>query len=288
MKKAVIGYIFNNNKKDLEDKKFSRIAKKLNIELVFFNLEEDLDEKEVEKKAKKCQIIFNDSGESIANELVKTLELLGKKVIENSKVSYYPEDKWVFFLRCKKNKIPTPKTILLSDNLPEIKKELKEFNEWPVILKRVYGCRGEFVDRAKNVDEALKIIKRFWEGKTEDRASIIAQEYINSNSYRVTLIDGKIVQTAIKKRSGWKASGCQSERFRKFKLDKNIKKISRQVAKMSGIKLCGVDFAKANGKWLVIEVNAQPSLKLFDCEHDKMIEKTLKFLKKSSNKKKSY
>ena len=58
MKKCVIGYIFNNSKKNLEDKKFSRIAKKLNIELILFNLEEDLDEKGIEKKSQKMPYYF--------------------------------------------------------------------------------------------------------------------------------------------------------------------------------------------------------------------------------------
>ncbi len=278
MKKAVIGYIFDERKKRLEEKKFLRIAKKLNIEVVFFNVADELNKEEIEKKAKKCQIIFNDSGEYITNEIVKYLELLGKKVIEDSKTAYYPEDKWLFFIECKKNKIPCPETVLLPTNIESAKKELKHFNQWPVVLKKIYGCRGEFVERAKNIKEAIEIMRKFW-GKENDRTPIIAQEYIGSDSYRVTLIGGKIVQTAIKKRGGWKASGCASMKIRKFKLDGEIENISKKVAKMSKIKICGVDFAKNNGKWIVIEVNAEPSLKFFDCERDKMIEEVLKFLK---------
>lgn len=285
MGKKVIGYIFNDKKKKLEEKKFSRIAKKLGIEIIFFNLIEKIDFDNIKDKAEKCQIFLNDSGEQIAGELAKSLKLMGKKIIEDPETAYYPEDKWIFFLECQKNKIPTPKTILLSSGIEGAKKELKEFAQWPVILKRVYGCRGEFVERAKDIQEAIDIIKKFWAGEKEDRTPVIAQEYIKSDSYRITLIDGKIVQTTIKKRGGWKASGCNVTRLRKFKLDEKIERISKKVAKMSKIKICGIDFAKNNGRWLVIEVNAQPSLKLFDCEHDKMIEGVLKFLIKESIKK---
>jgi len=285
MKKLVIGYLFNDKKKKLEEKKFIRIAKKLGIEIIFFNLFEKFNIKELENDIKKCQIFFNDSGEPIVQEFAKSLELMGKKVVETPEIAYYPEDKWIFYLECKKNKIPTPETILLPSGMNNTQKELEEFSRWPVVIKKVYGCRGEFVERAKNLNEAKNIIKKFWKGEKEDRDPLIAQEYINSDSYRVTLIDGKIVQTALKKRSGWKASGCNVTKLRKFKLDKNAEKISKQIARISKIKICGVDLAKKDGKWLAIEVNACPSLKLFDCEHDKLIETVLLFLKKEAHKK---
>jgi len=282
MKKISIGYIFNSKRKGIEEKTFFRVAKNMNIDLILFNLSDKIDEEEIEKKAKDCKIFFNDAGDEIAYELVKTLEELGKKVTEPSKVAYYPEDKWLFFVMCKKYKISTPKTILLSTDLNSAKKELREFNQWPVVLKRIFGCRGEFVEKANNLNEAINLIKQIWKKGNDERLPIIAQEYINSDSYRVTVIGDKIVQTSIKKRSGWKASGCYAEKFRKFNVDSKLKKIVNKLIKICGIKICGLDFAKRGDEWLVIEANAEPSLKFFDGEHEKLIEKVLKFLINSS------
>jgi RimK family alpha-L-glutamate ligase len=284
MKNITIGYIFNSKRKGIEEKKFFKVAKKMNIELVLFNLSDEIDEEEIKKKAKKCKIIFNDTAEEIAYELVKTLETLGSRVVEKSEVTYYPEDKWIFSVMCRKNKIPIPETILLPTDLESAKKELIDFDQWPVILKRVYGCRGEFVDKADNVKEAIKVIKAFWK-KGNERLAILAQEFVASDSYRVTVIGNKIMQTAIKRRSGWKACGCSSERFWKFKIDNELKKIIKKVVKAFDIKICGIDFAKNKGKWVVIEVNAEPSLKLFDSEHEMMIRETLKLLIKLAKKK---
>lgn len=280
MKKAVIGYIYDNSRPSIEDKKFFKIAKKKNIELVPFNISYELEQDKIEEKAKKCDIIFNDAGEMIAIELVKTLEALGKQVYEKSDAAYYMEDKWIFAVKCRKHKIPTPKTILLSDNLKTAKKELINFNSWPVVLKRVFGCRGEFVEKADNPDEAIETIKHLWK-KGNEKLPIIAQEFIESDSYRVTLINNEIVQTAIKKRHGWKATGCNDLKFRRFKLDSDIERMALKLAKISKIKICGIDFAKNKGKWLAIEINAEPSLKLYDTDHDMMIGKTLDFLKNS-------
>ncbi len=277
MKKRAIGFIYNTKRPTIEEKKFFKVADRMNIELVPFNLAEEIIEKEIEEKAKKCKIIYNDIGDYLAEELVKTLETFGKKVVEDSRAFYDMEDKWILFLKCKKNNIPTPETILLSANIESMKKELKDFAHWPVVLKRVQGCRGEFVERAENIDEAVKVVKSFWE-KGNERMPIIAQEYINSDSYRVTTIGSEIVQSAIKRRSGWKATGCYPDRLYKFKIDDELEKIVKKMIKISGIKICGIDFAKQDGKWLVIEANAEPSLKLFDCEHEKLIEKTLELL----------
>ncbi len=52
------------------------------------------------------------------------------------------------FLKCKEHNIPTVETILLPENIESAKKELKKFNKWPVILKRIEGCMGDFVERA--------------------------------------------------------------------------------------------------------------------------------------------
>jgi len=126
--KTSIGYIFwGEEKLDKDFKIFKKIAKKKNIELIPFNLAKNLNQKEIELKAKKCDIIFNDCSEEFAIELTKTLESLGKKVVDSSKTYYYLEDKWIFFLKCKKHKIPTLNTILLSENINLAKKELKDF-----------------------------------------------------------------------------------------------------------------------------------------------------------------
>jgi glutathione synthase/RimK-type ligase-like ATP-grasp enzyme len=287
MQKRVIGYIYDRKKPTIEEKTFKKVAKKLGLEIIFFNLSEKIDNKEMIEKAKRCDIIFNDAGEAIATEIVKTFELLGKKVVESSSSNYYPEDKWFFYVECKKNNIPTPKTNLLSTDLNSAKKELEELNSWPIVLKKITGCRGESVDRARDIKEAENVLKKFWKNEEDpsDRIPVIAQEYIISDSYRIMLINEKIVQTVLKRRGGWKASGCHSESFKRFKVSKKLAITSKKIAKMSGIKICGIDYAKRGKEWLVIEVNAEPSLKFFMSEHETLVKKVLEFLIKDSKKK---
>ena len=277
--KKVIGIIIDSARLGDEEKAFLKVARKNNIDIVFFNAADKIWRRELAEKAKKCNIIYNDTAEYIALELAKSLEELGKKVIDCSKIYYYNEDKWIFYLKCKKYKIPTPQTILLSDNLESARQELIEFNQWPVILKRVYGERGEFVEKANNIEEAIRKMKAFWK-KGNERLPIIAQEFVPSDSYRVTIIGRKIMQTATKKGNNWKKTGCHSVKFGRFKLDSNLRKIVNKLIKTSKINVCGIDLLKKQGKWLVLEINAEPSFNFFNSEQEKLIQEVFNLLKK--------
>ncbi len=278
-KKIIVGYILTSVDITLEEKLFLKLAKKKNIEIILINLYKKADKKAFEDKIKQCDLIYNSSPEDFVIEFLKTAEELGKKVIDTPKLYYYTEDKWMFYLKCKKHNIPTPETILLSRNLNIIKSELKQFDRWPVILKRIYGMMGEFVKKADNLKEAIGIVKKLHE-KDCDKLPIIAQEFVKSPSYRVTIIDKKIVQTAIKTNKGWKCTGMFGDHFGRFKIDSELKKILNKIIRFTNIYICGVDLLKKNEKWLVLEVNSTPSLDFFDAEYEHLVGLVLTALKK--------
>jgi len=284
MNNVTIGYIFDSFDKDIRDEPFINIAKKKKINIVPFNLRDEFSEEEIEKKAEECGIIFNNTAGYGALEIVKTLEELGKKIVDGSKIYYYSEDKWMFYLKCMKNKIPTPETILLSEDINSVKKELENFNHWPVVLKRVEGEMGEFVEKADNMKEVIEVLKRFWDGWKNIRIPIIAQELVKSCSYRVTVLDGKIIQTALKDGHGWKATGEYAKKFEKFEVDEDLEKLVNKIARIAGIKICGIDFLKKDGKWLALEVNAEPAFDFFENEYPKIVEEVLDFIIKEAEK----
>jgi RimK family alpha-L-glutamate ligase len=281
MKKISIGYIFNETAPKQEDKLFFKLAKEKGINLIPINTDKYLTEEGIEEDVKKCNLFFNNSTEDISMEIIKTIEELGKKVIEPSQKFYYFEDKWMFFMKCFKHGIPTLNTILLSETIPTAKEELVAFNHWPVILKRIQGNNGEYVDMAKNLSEAEKIMKRFWK-KGSERLSIIAQEFVMSPSYRATVVGDKIVQTAIKPGKGWKKTGNYSNNIQKFEVDKELEKIIKKTVKVFGISVCGIDFLKKDGKWYVLEINAQPGLDFFLNDRKRLVGEILDFLKKKA------
>ena len=277
-KKLVVGVFYTGVRLGSEERMFLKSAKKKGIELVMINLSKKFNEEEFEREIKRCDLIYNNAAEEYVIEPLKTVEELGKKVIDTSKLYYYTEDKWMFYIKCKEHKIPTLETILIPYNLTMARAELKEFGRWPVILKRVYGMMGKFVEKADNLEEAVKIVKTIW-SKDCDHIPIIAQEFVRSPSYRVTLIDGKVVQTAVKTSNNWKATGVYQKKCEKFRVDAKLRKILEKVFKATHINICGVDLLKRGDEWLVLEVNAEPGLDFIDGEQGMLVDKILDFLK---------
>ena len=117
MKKEEIGYIYSEMDLGKDEKIFLKEAEKRNIELKMININEDFEEKGILEKVENCKIVYNSSAENFAQEFVKMIESFGKKVVDSSKTYYFVEDKWIFYVSCKENKIPVPDTILLSENL---------------------------------------------------------------------------------------------------------------------------------------------------------------------------
>lgn len=284
-KKLTVGILYMARRPGIEEKFFVKQAGKLGINLVLINLLSGFTEKDFEKKMRNCDVIYNNSGEDFAIECLKTAEALGKETVDNSMLSYYMDDKWVMYLMCRENGIPMPETILLSDNLNIAKANLIRFGKWPVVLKKVYGTWGEFVEKADNIDEAVVILKAFRQ-KGGETIPVIAQEFVKSYSYRVTTIGGKIVQTAVKKSPNWKCTGIYARNCQKFRVDDRLRGMIEKLVRITGINVCGVDLLKRGDDWLVIEVNTVPGLDFINGEIGMLIGKMLAFIKKNYSKKK--
>jgi RimK family alpha-L-glutamate ligase len=283
VKNKTIGIITCGREMNKEGKMFLELAKKKNVNLIFINISDKFDIKSLKRKVKKCNIIYCSVWDDFSVELTKTIEEWGIKIFDSSNSYYYTEDKWMFYVKCKKHNVPTPDTILLSENINNAKRELKQFGRWPVILKRITGTMGEYVGKAKGIGEAEQLIRKLWK-KGSEKLPIIAQEFIKSPSYRVTVIGNKIVQTALKKNNaGWKATGVYAKKFEHFEIDRKLERIIKRLMKFLDIKICGVDMLKKDGKWLLLEVNGQPSLDFFEEEREKLTETVLNLLIKTAD-----
>lgn len=283
MKRKTIGIITCGRELEKEGKLFLDLAKKRNVNLIIINISDKFNLNSFKRKVKKCDIIYCSVWDEFSVELTKTIEAWGIKVIESSESYYCTEDKWIFHVKCKKNNVPVPDTILLSENINNAKRELKEFGRWPVILKRVTGTMGEYVGKAKSMNEAEQLMRKFWK-KGAEKLPIIAQEFIKSPSYRVTVIGNKIAQTALKRNNaGWKATGVYAKTFEHFEVDKKLERIIKKLIKFLDIRICGVDMLKKEGKWVLLEVNSQPSLDFFEEEREKLSENVLDLLIKATN-----
>lgn len=285
MKKKLVVGMLNTGKMGLEERLFLKVAEKKGVKLVMINLSKRFNEKEFEEEVAPCDVIYNNAGEEFVLEPLKAIEEYGKPVVDGSKLYYYTEDKWMCYVKCREHGIPTPKTTLLPSSLALARAELKEFGQWPVVLKRIYGMEGKFVEKADNLAEALAILKSIW-AKDIDKLPFVAQEYVKSYAYRVTMIGGKIVQAIIKKSRHWKCTGVYSGDCEKFRVDKKLRALLGKVYRATRINICGVDLLKRGKEWVVLEVNTEPGLVFIRAEYEKMIGHIFDFILKMARRRK--
>jgi ribosomal protein S6--L-glutamate ligase len=266
VKKLPIGVICTPKLNSTEKNLFPVLKER--FDLILFPIEKDIDYAYLKKQSENIKLILNTAGDMPntydALEIVKTFENLGKRVIDSSKSFYYREDKWMFYQVCLKNKLPTPITYYIPRNITISKEKLRKIlEEGPVVFKGAFSDTGRAVKRALNFEEALKVIKEL--RKKINIMPIVAQKYIYHGkiSYRVTLAGNKIIQSIIKYGKTWKEGKLfwKNEKYRLFKVDKDLKKLCEKTAKVFGLEWCGIDLIRdEKGNWFIIEVNSCPSM----------------------------
>ncbi len=271
-KRYSIGYIYYKESVDNIDKLLiSTLGRRLDV--VLLPVEEQLDPISFKKKVKSCKVILNYAAagpelqESV--ELSKTLEELGKRVVSPTHSFYYQEDKWMFYLKCIENGIPTPRTYFiprdLKSNNPFIRNLLKK---QPLVIKAVFSDNGVCVERAATPKDFFKKLSKIL--RRNPVSPVLAQEYIPSDhrSYRVTLINYKVKQ-AVGKLGGrsWKQTGSShKEHFMLARIGKRLKALCEQTSRVCGLEVCGLDLIYAQNRWYIIEANSCPDL--FFINHD--------------------
>ncbi len=264
--KPFIGVICTTRKNPTERCLFPLLKKKFNV--VFFPIQQDIDYDELKIKARDFKIVLNTAMDMPNTfdslEMVKTFEGLGKHVIDSSKSFYYREDKWLCYQTCLKYNLPTPITYYIPRNIQLMRGRLKEIlNEGPVVFKGIFSDTGRAVKRAMNYEEALNAVKIL--RKKVNIMPIVAQRYIPhaTISYRVTLVGDEIVQSVVKYGKMWKEGKLfwKNEKYKLFKLNKQLVNLCRKTEKVFGIEWCGIDLMKDEMEnWYIIEVNSCPSM----------------------------
>ncbi len=266
MEKPYLGVICTPYGNGTERHLFPILQEKFNV--VLFPVQKDIDYENLRRQAKNLRVVLNTAMDMPntydAEEMVKTFEGMGKRVIDSSKSFYYKEDKWLFYQTCLKHRLPTPITWYVPRNIDAFKASLKTIiKEGPIVFKGVFSDSGRAVKRAMNYQEALHVIKTL--RKKIGLMPVIAQRYIphGNISYRVTLAGDRIIQAIVKYGKNWKEGKLfwKNEKYRKFKPDKKLADLCRKTVKGFGLEWCGIDLLKdKKGNWNIIEVNSGPSM----------------------------
>jgi glutathione synthase/RimK-type ligase-like ATP-grasp enzyme len=281
-----IGYIYADNRLTHEDRLFLSLAREKNLKVIIFPAARLLNLSKIKNLAKKCDIVLNNSAEPEALEIAKVIEVEGAPIVDPTRSLYFYEDKWMFYVHCKKHGIPAPETYLLPNYISQcywpIERLIKKSGA--VIIKNIFSDNGQLVDRAKTVKSAIEMVKKFWK---YDRAPLIAQEYIHDSHkvYRVMVLNGKIVQAIIKKSKSWKCTG----RFLKndaptFYVTPKLEKMCIKISKVLNIPWCGIDLMRKGREWVAIEANSSPGMDFIGKDIEGLYKHLLQYLVSISEK----
>lgn len=165
------------------------------------------------------------------------------------------------------NKVPTLKTVTVSDSYSETLDSLEATFTYPMVLKMPEGSfsRGVF-----KVKERAELIARLDELLAES-ALVLVQEYLFTDyDWRIGVLNGRAIFACryFMARNHWQIYNHDSKRFNSggwetlptFEVPRAVLEAALKACKVIGKGLYGVDIKEHNGKAYVIEVNDNPSI----------------------------
>jgi glutathione synthase/RimK-type ligase-like ATP-grasp enzyme len=204
----------------------------------------------------------------------RTAQLHGKRVLDDPDSIYICCDKINMYGHLKAAGVPMPETIWLEeDEVTHARAEqLLETMGWPLVLKAPNSSFSMYVDKVETPAEFIKIGRRFL--RRSDR--IVVQRFVRSEfDWRVGVLDGKplyVCRYVIPKKR-WKILTYTAEGkaingpvipVEIDKVDAKLLETAQSAAAAVGGGLYGIDLKQVGDKYLVIEVNDNPTINAGD------------------------
>lgn len=170
------------------------------------------------------------------------------------------------YARCARAGLPVPDTRLVSNPADdEALTAAVEGLDWPVVVKPNSTTRGIGVTKCHDLDsflgvaDYLSLIHEF--PATGDR-SFLVQEYLpEARDYRVMVVDGAYAG-AVERRSagGWKHNVHRGAEAVGVDLPAEARRLAEAAATALSAEWLGVDLLRSDGRWVVNETNARPTV----------------------------
>ncbi|MFO7806949.1 MAG: RimK family alpha-L-glutamate ligase [Candidatus Moraniibacteriota bacterium] len=187
-----------------------------------------------------------------AKILAKYLKKRGLIVIDDILTEGFIPGKLSESYKLKKAGLNYPASHLFCnlENVNYLKRDLV----FPLVVKPLYGRKGEGVRKIGNIKELKEIIG-------EQPWDFIVQEYIQADGdIRVIVVNNKIIG-AIKRNlvpGDFRSNISLGARVEQIKISTKEKEVALRAAKASGLEIAGVDIIIKKNKRYILEVNPAP------------------------------
>ncbi|TNE76819.1 MAG: ATP-grasp domain-containing protein [Gammaproteobacteria bacterium] len=167
----------------------------------------------------------------------------------------------------KNNKVPTPKTVILSKDRKQAADQVMEEIGFPVVLKIPDGAFSRGVTKAEDEASLRAGLKALF----KQSALVLAQEYLYTDyDWRIGVLGGRAIYACkyMMVKGHWQIyqhgdSSIESGDFETlptYEVPKNVIQAALNATRLIGNGLYGVDIKQSGNRVAVIEVNDNPSI----------------------------
>lgn len=167
----------------------------------------------------------------------------------------------------KNNKVPTPKTVILSKDRKQAADQVMEEIGFPVVLKIPDGAFSRGVTKAEDEASLRAGLKALF----KQSALVLAQEYLYTDyDWRIGVLGGRAIYACkyMMVKGHWQIyqhgdASIESGDFETlptYEVPKNVIQAALNATRLIGNGLYGVDIKQSGNRVAVIEVNDNPSI----------------------------
>ncbi len=153
--------------------------------------------------------------------------------------------------------VPVPCTLATES----VNEALKAFSELggDVVVKPIFGSRGQGATRVNNVDIAETIFK----AKTFHHGVIYMQEFVEhgNSDVRAFVLGDQVIASMRRVAQGWKTNYSQGAKPAPTDISDKFKELAVKASEAVGCKIAGVDILEGPDGPRIVDVNSQPGWK---------------------------
>ncbi|MDR2203513.1 MAG: RimK family alpha-L-glutamate ligase [Nitrososphaerota archaeon] len=230
----------------------ARIAYQPHFKINNTNITKDLD-----------ALIVRPIGRGSLEELVFRMDVLyklernGLYIINPPNAIEHCVDKYDILALLEDSNIPVPRTLATES----VNEAIAAFNELggDIIVKPIFGSRGQGITRINNIDIADTIFKAI----TFHHGVIYMQEFIQHgfSDIRAFVIGDHVVASMRRIATGWKTNYSRGAKPAPEKISKEYEDIAIKSVQAIGCKIAGIDILESPNGPYIVDVNSQPGWK---------------------------
>jgi RimK family alpha-L-glutamate ligase len=190
-------------------------------------------------------------------DMLYKLERKGLYLVNPPNAIEHCVDKYDILALLEDSNVPVPRTLATES----VNEALAAFNELggDIVVKPVFGSRGQGVTRINDLDVADTIFKAI----AFHHGVIYMQEFVQHgfSDIRAFVIDNRVVASMRRIATSWKTNYSRGARPAPEKISKEFEDIAIKASQAVGCKIAGIDILESPDGPRIVDVNSQPGWK---------------------------